>query len=107
MKQQIVVSDFDNTLFKRYHGLIEENVRALEDSGWPVFIVTYRAEDQKEFIAQTLASTKLNIIGYGFAASRKQDPLTKVAIIKKIQEKYDVVAVLDDDEQVMLHLNRM
>jgi hypothetical protein len=103
----VVVSDFDNTLFKRYHGLIEENVKALEDAGYPVYIVTYRAEDQQGFIAETLAGTRLNIIGYGFAGSKSKDPLTKVAIIRKIQEKHTVVSVLDDDEAVMLHLNRM
>jgi hydroxymethylpyrimidine pyrophosphatase-like HAD family hydrolase len=103
----IVVSDFDNTLFKRYHGLIEENVRRLEQSGYPIYIVTYRAENQQEFIAEQLAGTKLNIIGYGFAGSRNKDPLTKVAIIKDIMRRFNVVAVLDDDESVMLHLNKM
>lgn len=103
----VVVSDFDNTLFRRNHGLIEENVKVLESTGWPVYIVTYRAEDQREFIAETLSGTKLNIIGYAFAGSRTKDPMTKVALIGEIMQRYDVIAVLDDDERVMANLNRM
>jgi hydroxymethylpyrimidine pyrophosphatase-like HAD family hydrolase len=100
---KVIVSDFDNTLFKRYHGLILPVVQYLQEKNLPVIIVTYRAENQEQFIYDTLKETKLNIVGYGFADSRKKDPTTKAVIMSHLLRKYDVVEALDDDPQVVVH----
>lgn len=101
------MSDFDDTIFKRYYGLIGHVVKYLEDSKYPVYIVTYRAEDQLDFISDTLSETDITIAGYGFAGSRKKDPQTKIRIIEQIMLYNTVVEALDDDEQVVLELQRM
>jgi len=98
----IVISDFDNTLFKRNHGLIQRCVSALQQLNKPVYIVTYRAEDQKDFILDTLAPTGLEIVGIAFAGSRQKDPLTKRALAEVISKKYYVSLALDDDPEVVV-----
>ena len=98
----VIVSDFDNTLFKRNYGLIQPVVKYLEERGLPIVIVTYRDTNQQEFIQTTLAPTNLNIISIGFGGSRSKDPLSKFVIMKQIMKKYNVVEALDDDEQVVL-----
>lgn len=95
----IIVSDFDDTLFKRNHGLIEPMVKYLEQRNLPVYIVTYRAQNQLDFIRETLGG-RLNIIGYGFAESRKKEAYKKIEIINVIRSVYNVVEILDDDKAV-------
>lgn len=102
----IIVSDFDNTLFKRNHGLIHSTVRYLEKKALPVYIVTYRAEDQFDFMNETLAGTKINIIGYAFAGSRKKEPESKLFFIDVLLRDYNIVEALDDDERLVLPLGR-
>lgn len=102
----IIVSDFDSTLFKRNYGLIRPAIEFLEEKRLPIYIVTYRAEDQKQFILDTLAETNLDIIGIGFAASRKKEPVKKIEIILHLAAKHNVTLVLDDDEQVVLRLRQ-
>lgn len=96
----VIVSDFDNTLFKRYHGVLWPQVEYLKERGYPVYIVTYRAEDQHEFISYTLGHTGLMVAGYGFAGSRKKDPATKFAIVDEILTRHNIVEALDDEETV-------
>lgn len=103
----VIVSDFDDTLFKRYHGLIYSTVSYLEQQNTPVFILTHRNENQQEFIAEQLAGTKLNIAGYGFTDSRKKDPNTKVTLMRHLLVKYNVVEALDDDPHVIAAFRRM
>lgn len=100
----IIVSDFDNTLFKRNHGLIIENVRYLEKRAMPVYIVTYRAPDQYDFLSETLAGTKINIIGYAFAESRKKDPVSKLYLIDILSDTYNIIEALDDDPSLVVPL---
>lgn len=102
----IIVSDFDDTLFKRNHGLIEPNVRYLEQRALPVYIVTYRGPSQFDFLTETLAETKINIIGYAFADSRKKDPSTKLVFIDALLQDHNIVEALDDDESLVLPLGR-
>jgi hydroxymethylpyrimidine pyrophosphatase-like HAD family hydrolase len=97
---EIVVSDFDNTLFKRNHGLIKKNVEYVQSYGLPVYIVTYRAEDQVDFIKSQLAA-ELNIIGVACAGSRSQDPATKIPFYRYLNSQYEIAAVLEDDERVI------
>lgn len=103
----IIVSDFDGVLFKRNYGLINPVVEYLEQRGLPVYIVTYRAEDQLDFIAMTLAETNLYIAGYGFAGSRKKDPITKGLVIKEIIKKHNIIEALDDELEVVVHLKSL
>ena len=98
----IIVSDFDNTLFKRNLGLLVPQVKYLEERGLPVYIVTYRAADQKDFILGTLQETSIDIIGVAFAGSRKKDPSIKFYLIDEITKKYHVVEALDDDVDVVV-----
>lgn len=98
----VIVSDFDNTLFKRYVGLLKPQVEYLEERGLPVYIITYRADDQVDFILETLRETKLNIIGVACAGSRKKDPISKFVLLDRITKRYHVVEALDDDEDVVL-----
>ncbi|MGB3945387.1 MAG: hypothetical protein WBK76_00965 [Candidatus Saccharimonadales bacterium] len=100
----IIISDFDNTLFKRNHGLIQSTVDYLLEQAKPVFIVTYRSEDQQDFIAAQLAGTGIKIIGYGFAGSRKKDPLTKQVIIRNIAKNHHIDEILDDDADLVVRL---
>lgn len=103
----VIASDFDNTLFKRNLGLIRETVNYLESKALPVWIVTYRAEDQLEFIESQLAQTNIAVAGYGFAGSRKKDPRTKIALYEQIMLHNTIVEALDDDADVVLELQRM
>ena len=96
----VIVSDFDNTLFKRYVGVLWPQVNYLKERGYPVYIVTYRAEDQHGFIKETMAETGLMVAGYGFAGSRKKEPTTKFAIIDEILTRHNIVEALDDDSAV-------
>jgi hypothetical protein len=98
----IIVSDFDNTIFKKNYGLINDTVEYLEGLGLPVYIVTYRGSGQAEFIYDTLAGTELNVIGVGLADSRDKEPMRKVAIVKHIQETHNIIEALDDDEEVVV-----
>jgi len=98
----IVISDFDNTLFKRNQGVVQRCVDTLQQLNKPVYIVTYRAEDQKDFILNTLAPTGLEIIGIAFAGSRSQDPSTKRLLAEAISKKYYVSLALDDDPEVVV-----
>lgn len=102
----VIVSDFDDTLFKRNYGLIEPVVKYLEEKNLPIYIVTYRAQNQLEFIRDTLSKTKLKIVGFAFAESRKKEAFKKVELINNIRFFYNVVEVLDDDEQVVLSLRQ-
>lgn len=102
----VIVSDFDDTLFKRNYGLIQPVVDYLEQRGLPIYVVTYRAQDQINFIKDTLSQTKLNIVGLAFAESRKKEAYKKVELINNIRFFYNVVEVLDDDEQVVLALRQ-
>lgn len=102
----VIVSDFDDTLFKRNYGLVKPVVEYLEEKNLPIYIVTYRALGQLEFIKETLSETKLNIVGYAFAESRKKEAFKKVELINNIRFFYNVVEVLDDDEQVVLALRQ-
>jgi hydroxymethylpyrimidine pyrophosphatase-like HAD family hydrolase len=97
---EIVVSDFDNTLFKRNHGLIDKNIEYVQSCGLPVYIVTYRAEDQVDFIRSQLAE-KLNIIGVACAGSRSKDPASKIPFYQYLDSIYEIAAVLEDDERVI------
>ena len=96
------MSDFDNTLFKRNLGLLVPQVNYLEERGLPVYIVTFRAEDQKDFILSTLAETNINIIGVAFAGSRKKDKEIKFFLIDQISQHYNIVEALDDDADVVV-----
>lgn len=96
----VIVSDFDNTLFKRNVGILWPQVRYLEERNYPVYIVTYRAENQLEFISYTLGQTAIMVAGYGFAGSRKKDSATKFAIIEDIMTRHNIIEALDDDELV-------
>lgn len=98
----VIVSDFDNTLFKRNFGLIEENLDYLKQKGLPVYIVTYRAEDQHYFVSDTLLPTGIDIVGYGWAGSRKKEPWKKLSIVKHILKSHNIVEALDDDQSVVL-----
>ena len=98
----VIVSDFDNTLFKKNHGLIRENVEYLEQQGYPIYIVTYRALSQKMFMQETLAPSGLNVVGYAMAESRIKDPRSKVTLIEYIMTRHNVVEALDDDPAVVL-----
>jgi len=100
----VVISDFDDTLFKRNVGLITRTVDYLEQLNYPVYIVTFRAEDQLEFIESVLAHSGLQIAGYGFAGSRKKEPAKKLAVIRDIATRHNIVEVLDDDHEVVLQL---
>lgn len=102
----VIVSDFDDTLFKRNYGLIRPVVDYLEECGLPIYIVTYRAQNQLEFIKDILSYTKLNIVGYGFAESRKKEAFKKIELINAIRGWYNVVEVLDDDESVVVGLRQ-
>ncbi len=102
----IIVSDFDDTLFKRNHGLIEPVVSYLEQKGLPVYIVTYRDSNQYEFISEVLSQTKLKIIGYAFASSRKKDSRLKLSLIQLIAKDYTIKEVLDDDTDLVLLLKQ-
>lgn|SRR6478735_4420497 len=102
----VIVSDFDHTLFKNNFGLIHEVVNYLEQRGLPVWIVTYRNENQEKFIKQVLNETSIDLIGIGFADSRKKDPATKLAIIDSLSSRYNIVEALDDDEQVVVRLRQ-
>lgn len=102
----VIVSDFDDTLFKRNYGLIGPVVDYLEQKGLPIYIVTYRAQNQLNFIIDTLSATKLKIVGFGFAESRKKEAFKKVELIQNVRFFYNVVEVLDDDEQVVLALRQ-
>jgi len=99
-QMDIIISDFDNTLFKRYHGLLWPVVRYLEQRNYPVYIVTYRDKSQLDFISQTLGETNLRVVGYGFAESRSKDPATKMFIVDKLLEKHNIIEALDDDYDV-------
>lgn len=79
-------------------------VTYVEQRGLPVYIVSYRAEDQTGFILSTLAGTDINIIGLGLCDSRKKDPKTKLTIIRHLMTKHNVVEVVDDDRAVLLGL---
>lgn len=102
----IIVSDFDATLFKRNYGLINPVVQYLEQRGYPVYIVTFRAKNQGDFILGTLAGTKLNIVGMAFADSRKKEAYKKVELINDIATRHNVIQVLDDSEDVVLALKQ-
>lgn len=102
----IVTADFDNTLFKRNYGLLSGTIKYLEELNYPVYIVTYRADDQQDFIASQLASTKLNIIGYAFAGSRNKDPFTKLVLIDRISAHHNIVKAFDDDRAVVVALRQ-
>jgi hypothetical protein len=96
----IVVSDFDDTLFKRYEGIIEHNVANVAALGCPVVIVSYRAPDQESFIRETLDGTPLNVVGLVLLGDRKKDPLKKVAAAKYLRQEHNIVAAADDEEPV-------
>ena len=98
----VIVSDFDNTLFKRNFGLLDETVGYLEKQGLPIYIVTYRAESQQYFIEDVLSQTSLNVVGYGYANSREKDPVKKFAIVRYLQKNHNIVEALDDDLDVVL-----
>lgn len=98
----VIVSDFDNTLFKRNFGLIQSNVSYLEEQGLPIVIITYREANQQQFILDTLAETNLNIVSIGFGGSKKKDPLVKFVLMKQMSKKYHVKEALDDEQEVVL-----
>jgi hypothetical protein len=94
----IVVSDFDNTLFKRYEGIIEHNVANVAALGCPVVIVSYRAPDQESFIRETLDGTPLNVVGLVLLGDRKKDPFKKLEAVRFLARNYNIVLAFDDGE---------
>ena len=96
------MSDFDNTLFKRNVGVLWPQVKYLVERGLPIYIITYRAEDQRQFIENTLNQTELHILGIGFCGSRKKDPKTKFTLVSHLQQRYNIVEALDDDYEAVL-----
>lgn len=103
----IIVTDFDNTLFKRNQGVIYPVVYYLKSKKLPIYIVTYRSEIQGTFIAETLEHAGLRIMGYGFAESRKKEPYKKIAIVKSLQKYHNIVEALDDSPEVLLQYKRV
>jgi hydroxymethylpyrimidine pyrophosphatase-like HAD family hydrolase len=98
---KVIVSDFDNTLFKRNHGLLQSTVDYIKSMALPVYIVTYRNEDQLDFIVDTIGGS-FPLVGVAFAESPKiQDPVKKINLIKEIMKTHEVVTVIDDDERVL------
>jgi hypothetical protein len=97
---EIVISDFDNTLFKRNHGLIERSVAMVAALGCPVVIVSYRAPDQQSFITETLDGSGLNVVGLVLLGDRKHDPLKKYEAAIYLSKKSNIVAAIDDDAEV-------
>lgn len=106
-KMDIIVSDFDNTLFKRNEGIIYPVVSYLRDRHIPIYIVTYRAETQGTFIAETLEHAGLRIAGYAFAESRKKEPYKKVHIVRHLMHYHNIVEALDDDHNVLVEYGAM
>lgn len=98
----VIVSDFDNTLFKRNFGLLDKTVSYLEQQRLPIYIVTYRAENQQYFIEDILSQTTLSVMGYGWAASRDKDPFKKFVIVKHIRDSHNIVEAIDDDPKVVV-----
>lgn len=101
----IIVSDFDGVLFKKYHGLLQDNIDYVLSRKLPVYIVTFRKDDQYSFIISQLRDVPL--VGIAFAGSRNKDPLTKVVCVREIQKKYNIVEALDNDADVVLHYMSM
>lgn len=100
----VILSDFDDTLFKRNHGLIDKTVSYLEERNYPIYIVTYRARTQQSFIQDTLAETRLNVIGLAMGGDRYKNPHTKLKMVEDIMTRHNVIEALDDDEAVVLVL---
>lgn len=98
----IVVSDFDDTLFKRNVGLIYPVVSYLKLKRVPLYVVTYRMEGQEGFIMETLQHGGLRVFGIGFAESRKKEPAKKLAIVKQISRYHNVVEALDNQPEVLV-----
>lgn len=102
----IIVSDFDNTIFKRNYGLIEPVVKYLEGTKLPIYIITYRAENQFQFIMDTIGDS-LNIIGIGFADSPKKEVDKKLNMMSRVLERHNVVEALDDELEVVQAYKRL
>jgi len=103
----IIVSDFDGVLFKKYYGLIQPTVDYLNERGLPVYVVTYRMQETNEdFIYNTLKDV-IPLRGMAFSPDRKKNPLYKVELVEKIRQVYSVVEALDNDPEVVLHYRAM
>jgi hypothetical protein len=98
----VIVSDFDGTLFKRNFGLIHENVAHLEDKALPVYIITYRALNQRYFIESELAKTNIDLAGILFAESLRQEAHKKILLAQHLLNKFNVVEALDNDLDAVL-----
>jgi hypothetical protein len=94
----IVISDFDNTLFKRNYGVLERSVATVAALGCPVVIVSYRATDQQTFIQETLDGTQLTVIGLVLLGDRSKNPQRKFEAALYLKERYNILAAFDDGE---------
>ena len=101
----ITVIDFDGTVFKRNHGLIEPVVEYLGNR--VVYVLTYRAPNQLQFILDTLRPTGMTVLGVAFADSRAKEAYKKVELMREILSKYDVEEVIDDDAEVRVAMEAM
>lgn len=101
MKPKAIATDFDNTVFKRYLGLISPVVEYIKAKGLPVLVFSYRAENQQDFILDTLRPSGLNVAVLCLADSRSKDPGTKQVMIQHYLSRYDIVEGVDDDYRVL------
>lgn len=99
-KPVVSVSDFDDTLFRMHHGVIERTVNYLQ--GKMVYVLTFRGTRQSQFIIDTLSDAGVNLVGVACADSRDKNPQTKLALFREIESRFVVEEVIDDDENVMM-----
>lgn len=104
---KIIVSDFDGVLFKKNHGIINSTVKYLVNLRYPIYVVTYRAVDQAEFIIAQLDGV-VPLVGVACVGSRKKDPALKAEAIGYIQNAgYQIVEAIDNDENVVVEYQRI
>lgn len=104
---KIVVSDFDGTLFRRYHGLIEETVAEVAAFGLPVAILTHRAKGQVDFMRETLDGSGLDVLGFYCTESRRAEVATKLFLMEHLMRKFEVVAAFDNELDVVVHYKEL